>query len=45
VPGLEAALAQAFVSSYRVVMLVAAGLAVLSAVCAWATIGDKTRRS
>ena len=44
-PGLEAALAQAFVSSYRVVMLVAAGLAVLSSVCAWATIGDKTRRS
>ena len=45
VPGLEAALAQAFVSSYRVVMLVAAGLAVLSAVCAWATIGDRTKRS
>ena len=45
VPGLEAALAQAFVSSYRVVMLVAAGLAGLSAVCAWATIGDRTKRS
>jgi EmrB/QacA subfamily drug resistance transporter len=45
VPGLEAVLAQSFVSSYRVAMLIAAGLAVLSAGCAWATIGRKTGRS
>jgi EmrB/QacA subfamily drug resistance transporter len=36
-PALETVLARSFVASYRVVMLVAAGLAVLSAVCAWAT--------
>jgi hypothetical protein len=36
-PALETVLARSFVASYRVVMLVAAGLAVLSAVCAWVT--------
>jgi hypothetical protein len=45
VPGLEAVLAQSFVSSYRVAMLISAGLAVLSAVCAWATIEGRTERS
>jgi EmrB/QacA subfamily drug resistance transporter len=45
VPGLEAVLAQSFVSSYRMAMLIAAGLAVLSAVCAWATIEGRTKRS
>jgi EmrB/QacA subfamily drug resistance transporter len=37
---LEAALAQSFVTSFRLVMLVTACLAVLSSVCAWLTIDD-----
>ncbi|HEX2451701.1 MAG TPA: MFS transporter [Gemmatimonadales bacterium] len=40
---IEAALAQSFVASFRVVMLVAAGLAVLSSVCAWLSIAGKSR--
>jgi len=48
-PGMQAMLAQAladsFVSSFRVVMLVAAALAVLSAVCAALTIGPAQRGS
>jgi MFS family permease len=39
----EAALAHSFVASYRVVMLVAAGLAVLSALCAWMTVAGRER--
>jgi hypothetical protein len=42
---LARALADSFVSSFRVVMLVAAGLAVLSAVCAALTIGPQRGRS
>jgi len=33
------ALAESFVSSFRAMMLTTAGLAVLSALCAWLTIG------
>ncbi len=40
---LERALAQSFVTSFRVVMLVAAGLAVLSSVCAWVSLADPSR--
>jgi hypothetical protein len=39
----EAALAHSFVASYRVVMLVAAALAVLSALCAWMTVSGRER--
>jgi hypothetical protein len=42
---LARALADSFVSSFRVVMLVAAGLAVLGAVCAALTIGAPRRDS
>ena len=45
VPGLERVLAESFVTSYRVAMLIAAALAVLSAVCAWATIQSARRSS
>ena len=45
VPGLEAVLAESFVSSYRVAMLISAGLALLSAACAWATIYSGPRSS
>lgn len=37
----EAALAHSFVASYRMVMLVAAGLAALSALCAWMTVAGR----
>jgi hypothetical protein len=38
---LARALAEAFVSSFRVMMLTAAGLALVSALCAWLTIGGE----
>ena len=38
---LETAFAQSFVASFRAVMLVAAGLAVLSSLCAWVSIAEK----
>jgi hypothetical protein len=41
---LARALTESFVSSFRVMMLVAAALAVLSAVCAALTIGPSRRR-
>jgi MFS family permease len=38
---LKEALGESFVSSFRVAMLVAAGLALVSALCAWLTISDR----
>jgi EmrB/QacA subfamily drug resistance transporter len=42
-PILERTLTDAFVAGYRAVMLTAAGLAALSALCAWLTVGRGAR--